>query len=127
MLVVVRCGMRPLPCDHLTFGASSGLVVLLLIVLAELLLVRRIWCRSLCPLGGFYTLLGRLSPLAVTFNRNRCTHCDDCLRVCFVPEVLEPSLNQHVTRIHSGECTRCGACVGICPVHALNFGIRKPF
>ena len=24
-------------------------------------------------------------------------------------------------------CTRCGACVGVCPVHALNFGIRKPF
>jgi ferredoxin-type protein NapH len=109
----------------LTFGASSSLVALILIVIAEFFLVRRVWCRSLCPLGGFYALLGRLSPLAVSYDTVKCTH--DCQQVCFVPEVLTPSLNEQVNMVHSGECTRCGACVGTCPDHALNFGIRKPF
>lgn len=111
----------------LTFGLSSSIVVLVLIALAELILVRRVWCRSLCPLGGFYTQLGRLSPLAVAYDTARCTHCGECQRVCFVPEVLMPSLENQIDRIHSGECSRCGACVGACPDKALNFGIRKPF
>ncbi len=111
----------------LTFGASSSLVVLVLIVIAELFLVRRVWCRSLCPLGGVYQQLGRFSPLAVAYEEARCTHCGECQRVCFVPEVLGPCLGSQQDTVHSGECTRCGACVGICPDQALNFGIRNPF
>lgn len=111
----------------LTFGVSSSLLILLFIVLSELLLVRRVWCRSLCPLGGFYVLLGRISPVAIAYDEAKCTHCGQCQDVCFVPEVLNPSLTQHVSRVHSGDCTRCGACIGVCPDHALDFGIRKPF
>lgn len=111
----------------LTFGASSGLVVLVLIAIAELFLVRRVWCRSLCPLGGFYFQLGRLGAVAIAYNEKKCTHCGDCQQVCFVPEVLIPSLEGQVPRVLSGECTRCGACVGICPDQALGFGIRNPF
>lgn len=111
----------------LTFGVSSSLAVLALIIVSEFFLVRRVWCRSLCPLGGLYSQLGRLSPVAVAYNTAKCTHCNECQRVCFVPEVLTPSLENGVNMIHSGECTRCGACVGICPDNALNFGIRNPF
>ena len=110
----------------LTFGVSSSLVVLAMIVTAEIFLVRRIWCRSLCPLGGFYAQLERLAPLAVTYDTAKCTHCGECQRVCFVPEVLNPSLAEQVNKVHAGDCTRCGACVGICPDQALSFGIRKP-
>ncbi len=111
----------------LTFGISGSLVILVLIVLAEQLLVRRIWCRSLCPLGGFYALLGRVSPVAVAYRPSRCTHCGSCEKVCFVPEVLQPSLAGSCERVHAGDCSRCGACVGICPENALEFGLRKPF
>lgn len=111
----------------LTFGVGSSLGIVALILLAELLLVRRLWCRNLCPLGGFYAQLGRVSPVAVAYDAGKCTHCGQCRRVCFVPEVLEPSLQEGAERVHSGECTRCGACVGICPDRALNFGLRNPF
>ncbi|PLX79957.1 MAG: ferredoxin [Desulfuromonas sp.] len=111
----------------LTFGASSSLAVLILIVIAELFLIRRVWCRSLCPLGGVYQQLGRLSPLAVSYEETKCSQCGECQRVCFVPEVLAPCLESQQNTVHSGECTRCGACVGICPDKALNFGIRNPF
>jgi len=111
----------------LTFGAGSGLLVLALIVLAEGALVRRLWCRSLCPLGGLYALLGRLGLLAVAYRQDRCTHCGLCSKVCFVPEVLEPALAGSALRIHAGDCSRCGACIGTCPERALAFGLRKPF
>jgi len=111
----------------LSFGPGPELALLGLIVAAELLLVRRLWCRSLCPLGGFYTLLGRLAPLAVGFRADRCSHCGRCQEVCSVAEVLDPSLERGLDRIHSGECSRCGACIGICPDDALSFKLRQPF
>ena len=111
----------------LTFGVSSSLIIIVLIVIAELVLVRRVWCRSLCPLGGFYYQLGRFSPLVVAYDTAKCTHCGECQRVCFVPEVLAPSLKSQRNMVHSGECTRCGACVGICPEKALDFALRNPF
>lgn len=111
----------------LTFGAGPGLLILAAILLAETLLVRRLWCRSLCPLGGFYALSGRYGLLAVAIRPQRCTHCGRCQQVCFVPEVLEPVLTGSASRIHAGDCTRCGACIGDCPERALEFELLKPF
>lgn len=111
----------------LTFGSSLSLVLLGLLVVSDLFLARRLWCRSLCPLGAVYTLWGRLSPVAVAYLPERCSHCGDCQASCFVPEVLTPCLTRQAPRVHSGECSRCGACIGTCPDQALTLGLRKPF
>lgn len=110
----------------LTFGSGTAIIVLGLIAIVELAVVRRIWCRSLCPLGGFYALLGSASPVAVRFREERCTACGACQTVCSVPEVLDPSMEQGCEAVHSGECTRCGACIGVCPDDALRIGLRNP-
>lgn len=110
----------------LTFGGGTAVIILGLIAILELTVVRRIWCRSLCPLGGFYALVGSVSPVAVRFAEERCTACGACQTVCPVPEVLDPSMQQGCKAVHSGECTRCGACIGSCPDDALKFGIRNP-
>jgi len=101
------------------YGGYLAISCLIGIVLVEVVLSRRIWCRSLCPLGGFYSLLGRYSPTRVWFTPSRCTACGACARICPVEEVLEPSLGRGELRVVSGDCTRCGACVDICPHRAL--------
>ncbi len=109
----------------LTFGGGLGALVLLLVVLTELLLARRAWCRSLCPLGGLYALLGRVGPLRVAYDGGRCIHCGRCSATCFVPEVLEPSLQSGAARVTAGDCSRCGACIGVCPTAALTFNCAR--
>lgn len=112
----------------IVFGALLPLLLVAAILLIELLVARRVWCRSLCPLGGFYSCVADVSPVRVGFSADRCTHCNDCLKVCPVEEVLLPSLERRHPQVTSGDCTRCMACLDSCPAHALtvSFGYRSP-
>lgn len=101
------------------FSAWQPLLLVVTILVVEVFAARRVWCRSLCPVGGFYSLLGRLSPVRIGFARDLCTQCGECSRVCPVEEVLVPSLNTGARQIVSGDCTRCGACVDCCEARAL--------
>jgi ferredoxin-type protein NapH len=104
----------------------KGVLPLLLpaaILLVEIFVARRIWCRSLCPAGGFYSLLGRFSPVRMRFSKERCTDCGDCEKVCPVEEVLAFPLRQGGTQVTAGDCTRCGKCIDVCHGNALKFGV----
>jgi ferredoxin-type protein NapH len=105
----------------IAFGSLAPLLLLAAIAAVELA-ARRLWCRSLCPLGGFYALVGTLSPLRIRFSASACTGCNDCRPVCPVEEVLEPPLDRGAPSVASGECTRCGACIDHCSSRALCFG-----
>lgn len=105
------------------FGAYAPLLLVGAIVVVEVAVSRRIWCRSLCPVGGFYALLGRFSPLRVAFTQELCTKCGECSRVCPVEEVLEAPLVTGAGQVASGDCTRCGACIDACQPRALRMGI----
>lgn len=109
----------------IAFGSWAALLCVGGILVLETMLARRIWCRSICPLGGFYALVGRYAPLKVAFNNSRCNRCGECSLVCPVEEVLEPSLLRGGAQISSGECTRCGACIDVCSSSALTFGLRS--
>lgn len=110
---------------NLIYGATAGLFLLMLILLVEIFYARRIWCRSLCPLGALYAALGRWGLLRVRIKQDRCpSNCRFCHDACFVPEILDPLVLQRENWIDSGECTNCGACVDRCMNGTLSFGVR---
>jgi ferredoxin-type protein NapH len=105
----------------IVFGSTAGLVALVAIILIELFWGHRVWCRSLCPLGGFYQVLGRVGLFSVYFDEATCTHCNSCKEQCLAdPEILEPVLDDGALVIRAGDCMLCGACIDVCPVGSLS-------
>jgi len=103
------------------FGtALTGMLLLMVgMVVFELFVSPRWWCRTLCPGGALYALMGWIRPVRVKLDAARCTHCGECRPVC------EPGLDP-VTESCGLECDNCGQCVRHCPEKALSFSLGLP-
>jgi polyferredoxin len=70
-----------------------------------------VWCRYVCPLGGWYSVLGMASPCAVHRDGEACISCHRCNRVCHALVDVENARN----RVWAPECDGCMDCVRACP------------
>lgn len=102
------------------FGGAVGFGVffMLLLVVVELLLFPRLWCRSLCPtglvlqtVGGWRALRIRRKPDSTCLNG-----CHACITAC--PVAVNPR-----DEIASERCLACNVCVERCPVDVLALGM----
>lgn len=113
----------------LVFGMGLAWGMVAAVFLFDLLVSRRGWCGHLCPVGAFYGLLGRVSPVRVSaVNRSACNDCMDCFAVCPEQQVIRPAL-QGAARglgpvILSGDCTNCGRCIDVCSQDVFRFSSR---
>lgn len=110
---------------EIIFGLGFGLEAMLAIFLFDLLILKHGWCGHLCPLGAFWSLVGRYtSQIRVRFDKTSCTHCGECAKVCPEPQVLNLRKLETSGFVVSGECSNCGRCTPICPENSLQFDWR---
>lgn len=106
------------------FGMGMGYAALLSIFLFDLFAVKNGWCGHICPLGGFYALIGRFSMIRIKHDQSRCTLCMKCKEICPEKHVLS-IIGKESGAVLFGECTNCGRCVEVCDDDALGFGVRN--
>ncbi len=118
--------ISPISMVHrgIVFGLGFGWAAMLVIFLFDLFVLKNGWCGHVCPLGGFYSLLGRFSLVRVHHNEEACTLCMKCKTICPEPQVLH-MVGKETAPVLSGECTNCARCVEVCDDEALGFSIRK--
>lgn len=122
--------INPVTIMHrgLLFGMGMGWFVVGAIVFLDVFAVRSGWCGHICPVGAFYSLLGKISLLRVSAaRREQCTDCLDCYTVCPEPQVISPALKgdkDQSSLILSGNCINCGRCIDICPHEVFQFSKR---
>ena len=118
--------ISPISITHraIIFGLGLGWAAMLVIFLFDLFILKNGWCGHLCPLGGFYSVVGKASLIRVDHNEENCTNCMKCKVICPESQVLF-MVNKESIQVLSGECTNCGRCIEVCDDDALNFSIRK--
>lgn len=113
----------------LIFGLGSAWMIVLAIFFFDLFVMNRGWCGRLCPVGAFYSLLGRWSPVRVSATqRTACNDCMDCFEVCPEPQVIRPALKGEGKGVGpvilAPNCTNCGRCIDVCSKDVFTFGLR---
>ena len=83
------------------------------VALAGMSVIRRPFCRWICPLGALWSPFNPVSSFRLSVEQERCIRCNRCQEVCPVDvRVYEnPS---------SGTCIRCLQCVSECPVTCIS-------
>ncbi len=113
---------------ELVFGMGISWLLLLSIFFLDAFISRRAWCGHLCPMGKFYSYIGKYSLIRVNAaQRDRCNDCMDCYTVCPEPQVIKPALKGSADQspvILSGECTNCGQCIDVCAKDVFSLGHR---
>ncbi|MBU0753093.1 MAG: quinol dehydrogenase ferredoxin subunit NapH [Gammaproteobacteria bacterium] len=113
----------------LIFGIGTAWTVVLAVFLLDLFVMNRGWCGRLCPVGAFYGLIGKLSPVRVSaVKREACNDCMDCFAVCPEPLVIKAPLKDAGKGVGpvilASECTNCGRCIDVCSKDVFVFGSR---
>jgi polyferredoxin len=99
-----------LTSSDLFTDSAIGFIVLVLSLIGALA-YDRVFCKYLCPMGGFLALLYRFGRFRVRRNDATCIHCKKCDQVCPVNIPVESGVD-----VTSAECINCNECVNVCPV-----------
>lgn len=69
---------------------------------------KRPFCFLMCPLGAIYSLFNKVSIIRLGVDKESCTKCNRCFRICPVGIKVYESPNSH-NCIRCLECTKCSS------------------
>ena len=98
------------------FRQGFPLGAMFLGILALNLLITRLWCRALCPLGALLGLASRWSILGLEKHPAQCGDCNRCLLHCQGGDDPIPGAPWR-----KAECHLCMNCVADCPESGIRF------
>lgn len=103
---------------NLRLGGYALGIVLLVLILLGMAWKERFFCQFLCPMGAVFALLPVLPWTSLRRDRESCLpKCSACQKQCPTAVALD------VDNRGTGECIRCGKCVGTCPKGNIKTGV----
>lgn len=81
----------------------------------------RIYCNTICPVGGILRFISRFSLFKLSIISSTCTSCKQCEKVC-----KAGCINVAQKTLDFSRCVSCYNCVASCNFSAIKFGRSKP-
>lgn len=92
-----------------SFKLNTGLLWSVLITfIVTSLLVERVWCKYVCPLGAALVIFNKVSPVNIVSDASHCNHCGRCDIECAMEIKDVPD------DLRNAECIRCLECLDTC-------------
>ncbi|MCD8177742.1 MAG: 4Fe-4S binding protein [Tannerellaceae bacterium] len=99
-------------------GLTAGIIALLVFI-GMVVFRGRLFCNTLCPVGGLLGLLSRYSLFTISFNKSSCNSCGNCERACKAEAIDSKSL-----KVDTSRCVDCFNCISTCKKSSLHYGIN---
>jgi len=92
----------------------------LLLILLFSVFKGRLYCNTICPVGTLLGFFSRFSIFKIHINKNTCTSCKLCEKVCKAGCINIPEQNVEYDR-----CVNCFNCLTVCPVDSIQYTFEK--
>lgn len=93
-------------------------LLILFILVVAMIFIRRPFCRTMCPLGGIYSLFNKVSIVQMKHDAQKCVKCYQCYRDCPMHIKFPEGANQL-------NCIRCFKCyTNSCKFGAISIEIK---
>ena len=113
--------VHPVNGDVSVALAAFGFSIFALVCITVASALRgRLYCNTVCPVGGFLGALAKFSIFQLTLNSQSCISCGKCARVCKAQCIDSKNKNMDFSR-----CVLCFNCIGHCPKSSLSFSVNK--
>lgn len=110
----------PVPIQHLSFKLWLYPLLVLIVVTWMSFTEGRLFCNTICPVGSFLGLISKFSLFKIQFDKNNCTLCGRCTRVC-----KANCIDFKEQEIDHSRCVDCFNCLSVCRDGAINFTIKR--
>jgi polyferredoxin len=87
--------------------------VILIGFLAWMMVIKRPFCRYICPLGAIWSPFNRVSAIKLMVDQEHCSRCDRCRKACPVNIGIYEDPNAE-------QCIRCLQCIKACPQQVIS-------
>lgn len=76
----------------------------------------RLYCNTICPLGGGLSIVARTSLFHIEIDPDRCTRCRRCVDTC-----KSECIEMDTTAVDTARCVTCFNCLAACPHNAIAY------
>jgi len=103
---------------HIQYSPGLYIYVSIFIVILAFFSMRcgRLYCNTFCPVGVFLGFLSHRSLYGFVLNREACTGCRKCEKVC-----SSQCIDSGNHRIDLERCVSCFECRDVCPESAITY------